>query len=204
MFFNKFFVTFYKNNFPVSKLFCIKLSCSPLVKTFQAPKLLPKLLNSLLTVPKLNKLPNFLLDLKKASKKNRLYSKYRLNFIFPLYGFLFITSNKLTLGQLTTNILSNKKASHSFFYFHEFKSFVAQINSKAINNYKSFFSTHHQDYRSSVEPNSSQFSNTSTVNFLVKNSFTQFGKVFRDKPVDPIQDSPRVPQINFKRQYMRM
>ena len=204
IFFNKFFATFYKNNFSVSKLFCIKPTRIALVKTFSAPKLLPKLLNSFLVVPKLNKLPNFLLDLKKATKKNRLYSKYRLNFIFPLYGFLFITSNKLTLGQLTTNILSNKKASHSFFYFHEFKAFVAQINNKAVNNYKSFFSIRHQDYRSSVESSSPQFTNMSTADFLVKNSFTQFGKVFGDKPVEPIQDSPRVPQINFKRQYMRM
>jgi len=201
----KFFKTFYATSFK-APLLNLKRSKLLLVKWSTSSKLisiLPKLFNSNQSPLTSKTLTYFGSSWEHLSDKVRLRSRRNLNFIFPLYGFLFITSNKLTTFSLATSQLLSKKTAHSFFYLDDLKSFVAGKHSSVSNDYVSFFSQ-------SNNPDSVPFtplndsSNLSMIDFLARAPGSLLDNV-STPDYDQMRDvDPRVPRIKFKPGYTRI
>jgi hypothetical protein len=132
-----------------------------------------------------------------------LSSNYQLTFIFPLYGFLFITSNNLTNGRMTTNQTTLKKTAHSFFYLDDLKSFIVGKHSTILNNYNSFFSPTETLYTDQPLPFDA-FGNGSMSNFLTTNFLTVFDEEERVNVFDRVEPDPRISRFKFKPGYSRL
>ena len=132
-----------------------------------------------------------------------LTSNYKLNFIFPLYGFLFITSNNLTKNQLTTNQTLQKKTSHSFFYLSDLKSFIAGKHSTVSNNYNSFF-TPADDLHTNQPSSFNVVGGASMSNFLTKNFNSMVGEALNSNFSQRHENDPRIPRFKFKPGYSRI
>ena len=206
--FTNFFTKFLKNNFS-TPFFSNKLKFRLTIlrnltrsgKT--SPTTLPKLFSNNSILKDLN---SRYLGLQLVSHLNTpvsLTSNYKLNFIFPLYGFLFITSNNLTKNQLTTNQILQKKTSHSFFYLSDLKSFIAGKHSTVSNNYNSFF-TPTDDLHTNQPSSFNVVGGASMSNFLTKNFNSMVGEALNSNFSQRHENDPRIPRFKFKPGYSRI
>jgi len=169
----------------------------------QDTTLLPNLLNldlsssQLLSYSDINSIPQTFND------RISLISNYDISFILPLYGFLFITSDKLTTNQHISNQLLLKKTVHSFFYLSDLKSFVAGKHSSIVNNYNSFFTS--EDL--GIQNTTPSFDNTvssNMVTFLTKNFTCMIDQASQSNFLQRRENDPRVPRFKFKPGYSRI
>lgn len=206
--FTNFFTKYFKNNFSYPR-FSFKLKFR-----FNLLRRLPYSLKSEITIlPKLFTHNCFLKGFEIRSQGFHLLSplhtsvalssNYQLTFIFPLYGFLFITSNNLTKGRMTTNQTTLKKTAHSFFYLDDLKSFIVGKHSTILNNYNSFFSPTETLYTDQPLPFDA-FGNGSMSNFLTTNFLTVFDEEERVNVFDRVEPDPRISRFKFKPGYSRL
>ena len=205
--FTNFFLKYLKNCFltssPIKKM---KFRLTLLKKMIKFPRkdtFLPNLFTDHLFFKGLNTYYSGLQSSYPLVSPISLVSNYGLNFIFPLYGFLFITSSNLTKHQLTAHQILQKKTVHSFFYLNDLKSFIAGKHSTVVNSYNSFFiptSDLHTNITSSV----TGLGNITMANFLTKNFNLTTEEVSNTNFLQPHENDPRIPRIKFKPGYSRI
>jgi hypothetical protein len=132
-----------------------------------------------------------------------LVSNYSISFILPVYGFLFITSDKLTTNPQTNNQLSLKKTVHSFFYLSDLKSFVAGKHSSIVNNYNSFFTPTSLDSLTTGNYLDSPISSNMT-SFLTTNFTSLLDQASNSNFLQRRENDPRIPRFKFKPGYSRI
>lgn len=142
-----------------------------------------------------------------STKQLHLFSSFNLRFILPLYGFLFISSNNLFKHSKTTDQLSIKKTSHSFFYLNDLKSFIAGKYSSVLNNYKFFFMDSSRSSNLSTTSgtvNSANMVNSSMLNFLTKSFTSVLDEAESSNFFQRHENDPRIPRFKFKPGYSRI
>jgi hypothetical protein len=142
-----------------------------------------------------------------STKQLHLFSTFNLKFILPLYGFLFISSNNLFKHSRTTDQLSIKKTSHSFFYLNDLKSFITGKYSSVINNYKFFFVDSLGSVNASTNlrtPNLYDKVNPTMINFLTKSFTSVLNEAESSNFFQRHENDPRIPRFKFKPGYSRI
>lgn len=141
------------------------------------------------------------------TKQLHLFSTFNLKFILPLYGFLFISSNNLFKHSRTTDQLTIKKTSHSFFYLNDLKSFITGKYSSVVNNYKFFFADSLGSVNSSTNlytPNLYDKVNPTMINFLTKSFTSVLNEAENSNFFQRHENDPRIPRFKFKPGYSRI
>ena len=205
--FNNFFSKYLSTNFINLKVFSKLKFRLTLVKNLnyfpQNTTLLPNLLNldlsssQLLSYSDINSIPQTFND------RISLISNYDISFILPLYGFLFITSDKLTTNQHISNQLLLKKTVHSFFYLSDLKSFIAGKHSSIVNNYNSFFTSEDLDIQNTT-PSFDNTVSSNMVTFLTKNFTCMIDQASQSNFLQRRENDPRIPRFKFKPGYSRI
>jgi hypothetical protein len=205
--FNDFFLKYLRTNFATPKVLSKLKFRLNLVKNLtpdsQIITLFPNLLNLSSLKPQFTTYSINVLAPQLFTDNISLVSNYSISFILPVYGFLFITSDKLTTNQQTNNQLSLKKTVHSFFYLSDLKSFVAGKHSSIVNNYNSFFTPTSLDslttgnyLDSPISSNMTSFLTTSFTSLLDQASNSNF--------LQRRENDPRIPRFKFKPGYSRI
>jgi len=132
-----------------------------------------------------------------------LISNYNISFILPLYGFLFITSDKLTTNQHISNQLLLKKTVHSFFYLSDLKSFIAGKHSSIVNNYNSFFTSEDLGIQNTT-PSFDNAVSSNMATFLTKNFTCMIDQASQSNFLQRRENDPRIPRFKFKPGYSRI
>ena len=205
--FNNFFLKYLSTNFATPKALSKLKFRLTLIKNLPYSFRQITLFPNLLTLTPLNHQPltyfNSTLVPQLFTDNISLVSNYGISFILPLYGFLFITSDKLIASQQITDQLSLKKTVHSFFYLSDLKSFVAGKHSSIVNNYNSFFTPSDGNFLTkSNHLDSPIFS--SMTSFLTTNFTCLIDHASDNDVLQRKENDPRIPRFKFKPGYSRI